>query len=184
MDVTGHHHMPPVDLEGVDPLSAGVLAAFRKAMHLNRQLLMRLAADKGGHPGQTVVLGMLAAHDGINQRDLAECLHLARPTVTIMLQKLEQAGLIERWDDENDQRLTRIRLTEAGRASNTELAAAYADYVNATIGAMSETDRAEFARLLGVLTDNTAVALKDLEEPGESPLKPLIRPTRKDTETR
>lgn len=168
----------------MDPLSASVLAAFRKAMHLNRQLFMRLAADKGGHPGKTVVLGMLAAHDGVNQRDLAELLHLARPTVTIMLQKLEQAGLIERWNDENDSRLTRIRLTDKGRASNEELGAAYADYVNATIGAMSEVDRAEFARLLGVLTDNTALALKGLEEHPADDTAPLPHPHHDHTETR
>lgn len=154
---------PPLDLEGIDPLSASVLTAFRKAMHLNRQLLMRIAAGKGGHPGRTAVLGMLAGHDGISQKDLAEKMHLARPTVTIMLQKMEHEGLIERWDDVEDQRLTRIRLTEAGRTQAKSFGDAYKSYVDSTLGTLSEADRAEFARILGVLNDATAAALKDLE---------------------
>jgi MarR family transcriptional regulator, organic hydroperoxide resistance regulator len=153
----------PMDLEGVDPLSTSVMIAFRKSMHLNRQLFMRLAAVKGGHPGRTVVLGMLAGHDGISQKDLAERMHLAPPTVTIMLQKMEQEGLIQRWDDPEDQRLTRIRLTDAGRAQGKDLGDAYKSYIDSTIGALSEADRAEFARLLGLLNDHIAAALKELE---------------------
>ena len=161
-----HHHggpLDPPDLSGIDPLSASVLSSFRKASHLNRQLFMRLNTDTGGHPGRTVVLGMLAGNEGITQRDLAEKMHLARPTVTIMLQKMEHEGLVERWDDPDDQRLTRIRLTEDGRGQSKAMGDAYARYVNATIGSMSEADRTEFARLLEVLNDKTAAAMKELD---------------------
>ncbi len=158
----GPLHEPP-NIPGIDPSSQSVLSAFRMATHLNRQLFMRLASDKGGHPGRTVLLTMLAKHDGISQRDLAEKMHLARPTITIMLQKMEHEGLIERWDDPDDQRLTRIRLTEAGRAQSRDMGDVYARYVNATIGAMTEPDRAEFARLLGLLNDNIAATLKELD---------------------
>ena len=158
----GPLHEPP-NFPGIDAVSQQVLSAFRMSTHLNRQLFMRLAADRGGHPGRTVVLSMLAGHEGISQRDLAEKMHLARPTITIMLQKMEHEGLIERWDDPDDQRLTRIRLTETGRAESTNMGDVYARYVNATIGAMSETDRAEFARLLGLLNDNISATLKELD---------------------
>ena len=155
----------PIGLEGVDPLSADVYAAFRQATHLNRQLFMRLLADKGGHPGRTMLLGALAGHEGIAQRDLAERMHLARPTVTIMLQKLEHEGLIERWDDPDDQRLTRIRLTDSGRAQTGTMSDTLSRYLDVTIGSLSETDRTELARLLRLMNDNIAVVLKDLDEP-------------------
>lgn len=157
----GHHD--PIDLEGIDPLSADVLTAFRKQMHLTRQVFMRLAAGKGGHSGRTLVLGMLAGHDGISQKDLAEKMHLARPTITIMLQKMESEGLIERWDDPEDQRLTRIRLTGAGRAQSKILGDAYKSFIDSTMGALSEADRTELARLLELLNETTAAALKELE---------------------
>jgi DNA-binding MarR family transcriptional regulator len=137
--------------------------ALRRMMHLNRQLLTRAMGDKGGHPAQAACMWALSAHEGLSQRDLAEHLHLAPPTVTVMLQKMEKAGVIERHPDENDQRLTRIGFTEKGRALGRELHAARTGYLQATIGAMSEVDRNELARLLGVLADNTARALQGFE---------------------
>jgi DNA-binding MarR family transcriptional regulator len=155
-----HHHMSPPSLDGIDPASADVFAAFRRTMHLNRQLLARVMAEKGGHPGAAAVLRVLSAHDGISQRDLADALHLSRPTITAMLQKMEQHGLIERWDDEADQRLTRIRLTTAGRAQAQAFGSSFTEYIDCTIGAMPEDDRRDLARLLGALADTIEAALK------------------------
>jgi DNA-binding MarR family transcriptional regulator len=167
-DGFGHHHgndipLDPPELAGVDPLSMRVLSSYRKTTHLNRQLFARLAAGKGGHPGRTMVLGMIERYDGISQRDLAEKMHLARPTVTIMLQKMEAEGIIERWDDPEDQRLTRIRLTDAGRAQSAGMHDAYVAYIDSTIGSLSEDDRTEFARLLDLLNDHATTALKELD---------------------
>jgi DNA-binding MarR family transcriptional regulator len=156
------------DIGDIDPLSADVFNAFRRTMHLNKQYLGRIMAEKGGHPGAAGVLRVLSAHDGITQRDLAEMLHLSRPTVTTMLQRLEQHGLLERWDDETDQRLTRIRLTEKGRTQAQAFQGSFAAYIAATTGTMSETDRRELARLLGVLADNTESALAAMDDTAPS----------------
>jgi DNA-binding MarR family transcriptional regulator len=158
----GHPHglEPSLVLDGIDPLSASVFAAFRRSTHANRQLMARVMAEKGGHPGAAAVLRVLSAHDDIIQRDLADTLHVSRPTVTAMLQKLEQAGLVERADDEADQRQTRVRLTPAGRARSEEFRSSFSAFVDATIGAMSEPDRTELVRLLDQLSDNAENALK------------------------
>jgi DNA-binding MarR family transcriptional regulator len=163
----GHPHPPGAeDIDGVDPLSSSVMSSFRRMMHLNRQFLLRASgAEKGGGFGRANVLRVLAGHEGISQRELAQFLHLSPPTVTTMLQKMEQDGLIQRWGDETDQRVTRIRLTEQGHERSDGLKVAYAQYVRATIGSMSGTDREELARLLEILADNTAVALKKLDGP-------------------
>lgn len=159
------HHGPGLtELGGLDPDSAEVFAAFRRVMHLNRQLIGRMMGTGGGHPGAAGVLRVLCAHEGISQRDLAEKLHLSRPTVTGMLQRMEQHGLIERWDDEADQRLTRLRLTPAGRAQAEESGELFGRYVDDTIGSLSEEDRHELARLMAILADNTAAALKKLDD--------------------
>jgi len=163
-----HHPHPPLsaDIDGVDPLSSSVLSSFRKMMHLNRQVALRLSGeDKGGRFARAGVLRVLDKHEGISQRELAEFLHLSPPTVTAMLQKMEQDGLVERWNDEKDQRITRIRLTEGGRKQAGEMSDAYAEYINSTVGAMPEDDRRELARLLDALSERTAIALKKLESP-------------------
>ena len=47
-------------------------------------------------------LRFLSVNDGITQRDLAEALHVARPTVTKMLNAMEKAGLVRRRPDAAD----------------------------------------------------------------------------------
>lgn len=138
----------PDKLEGVDDLSADVFRAFLGVLALHRRLMMQALADRGVHPGQALCLRLLAANDGIAQRDLAAALYVARPTVTRMLHSMEKAGLVRRRPDAVDQRLTRVELTEAGRAEELRMRAAAADYVNATVATLPEADRRELARLL------------------------------------
>ena len=160
----GHHGPGPIGCEGLDPASSEVFAAFREVMHLNRQYLGKAMASAGGHPGTAGVLRVLAAHEGMSQRDLAECLHVSRPSVTTMLQKMEQQGLIERWDDEADQRLTRLKLTPAGRAHADAAKELFGRYIDETVGALPEADRRELARLLTALAASTSAALERLED--------------------
>ena len=151
---------------GPDPLDANVLEGFRRASHLNRQMFTRMVGfEKHGRPGRAVMLLVLGtSHDGITQRELAENLHLSPPTVTVMLQKMEQHGLIERWNDEVDQRLTRIRMTPKGKDLAKPISTDFGRYVEATLGTMPENDRREFARLLGVFADNMQTVLDRASE--------------------
>jgi DNA-binding MarR family transcriptional regulator len=138
----------PDNLEGVDDLSSRAFRAFIATMRLHGRLMMQQLADHGLHPGQAMALRLLSANDGITQRDLAGALHVARPTVTKMLNSMEKAGLVRRRPDDVDARLTCVELTDAGRAEEKKMNAAAADYVNATIATLTEADRRELARLL------------------------------------
>jgi len=154
-----HDHCPPEILDGVDPLSSEVLHALKRIMHLNRQLLSRMMGETGGHPAQAACLRVIAKHDSITQRDLGEHLLVSPAALTTMLQRIERQGLIERWPDENDQRLMRIKLTEQGRALQAELGNAHREYIDVAITPLSEKDRAELARLLGLMGDNMEAAI-------------------------
>jgi MarR family transcriptional regulator, organic hydroperoxide resistance regulator len=145
---------PHAALRGVDELSSRVFRAFVTALRLHKQQMMRALATRGIHPGQAFCLRVVAERDGTSQRDLADALHLARPTVTKMLQSLERSGAVERRPDADDQRLTRVYLTDAGRALADEMHGVAADYVNATIGSLPEVDRRDLARLLEELIAN------------------------------
>ena len=154
--------LSPPHLEGVDELSAEVFRALHATLRLHKQLMTRTLAAHGTHPGQATCLRLLAVHDGITQRDLADALHLARPTVSKMLQAMEKAGVVERRPDDTDQRLTCVKLTAAGRALERDLRAVAADYVNETIGTLPEGDRRELARLLDDLASSISRATDDL----------------------
>lgn len=171
------HELPPLLLDGVDPLSARVLQALRKTIHVHRQLMVKTLAERGTHPGEAVCLRILAQHDGMSQRDLADTLHLSRPRVTTMLQALEKARTVVRRPDETDQRLTRVYLTAQGHKLEEELRSLTVGFINQTIGVMTIADRGELERLLNQLAANTSHALLN-EDTGASPLTdPEARPT-------
>lgn len=153
-----------VVLEGVDPLSVDVFRAFKRSMVLNRHLMMAALTDEDTHPAQAGCLLALSRADGISQSDLAAMLHVSRPTVTTMLQKMEAAGTIERRADEADQRVTRLYLTDAGRTQAERMRRVHAEVIAGTIGELPEHDRRELLRLLGELNER---AVSRLREAGE-----------------
>jgi len=137
-----------------------VFSQFYRAMQGHRQLMSHLLAERGIHPAQAICMRELAHNDGVTQRDLAEILSVSRPTVTVMLQKMERAGLVERHVDETDQRFTRIHLTEAGWREHEEMHRLLDRFVAETIGPLTEDDQRGFERLLALLNDNMAAALE------------------------
>jgi len=147
------------ELEGVDELSARVFRAFLNALRLHRQLMIAALSELDTHPGQAICLRFLSANDGITQRDLADALHLARPTVSRMLQAMEKAGAIERRSDEHDQRLTHVYLTARGREVEAAFRTVSAGVINETIGSLPERDRRELERLLGAFADSASRAI-------------------------
>jgi len=151
------------DLENVDELTSRAFQAFRKTVHLQRQLALKAVGQKGVHIGEAFCLRLLAVKDGLSQRDLADVLHLSRPRVTGMLQALEKAGAVKRRSDEHDRRLTRVFITQVGRHREMELRSIVGIYINETFGALSATDTRELERLLGLLADQVSEMLQKEE---------------------
>jgi MarR family transcriptional regulator, organic hydroperoxide resistance regulator len=139
---------PPVHLETDDPVAAGAFQALGRIFHLHRQAMQRLFAHTETHHGAVFVLRLLARNDGMSQRDLADTLHLSRPRVTSILQGLEREGAVRREADTEDQRVTRVFLTEAGRRQEMEHREAFEKYLETTIGVLSEQDKKDLARIL------------------------------------
>jgi len=157
----GERHRQPSD----PPHRAFV--TFGRLLTSYRQLLFRKMSEKGIHPGQAFCLAEIAHNDGITQRDLAEALSISRPTLTVMLQKMEKSGLVERRADELDQRYTRIHLTAAGASTHDEMHKVMGVVVSRTFGLLSDHDNSELCRLLSALNDNMVAALQ-----AEAPLDP------------
>ena len=68
----------------------------------------------GVYRGQPPVLEALWQHDGLTHIELANLLHVKPATMTRMVQRMENAGLLERRPDPTDQRVSRVYLTPAG----------------------------------------------------------------------
>ena len=156
----------PHEFAGLDEASAALFRAFGQALRLHRQFMARRLGETDLHPGQAACLGVLAHRDGIAQRDLAEALHIAPPTLSRMLQSMEKNGLVERRDDEADQRLSRVHVTDAGRAVARDMRAAMADHIPVAVAALSDDERVELARLLDKLSASIAHSLGDAAAAG------------------
>jgi DNA-binding MarR family transcriptional regulator len=70
----------------------------------------------GLHPGQEMFLLRLWRKDGQTQKELADDICVQPATITRMIDRLTKAGLVERQADAEDRRVSRVYLTEAGRA--------------------------------------------------------------------
>jgi len=145
----------------VDTATMEAFRAFKRAMMLHRRLLMSTFAEERIHPAQAGCLQALAHRDGIGQSELAEMLHVSRPTVTTMLQRMESGGVIERRPDPVDSRITRVYLTDEGRALADRMHAGFVDMLNVSMGWMPDGDKAEFTRVLGAINDHVETVLKE-----------------------
>lgn len=156
-------HLPaghrPIDDLTDRPPSHQAFAQFMRAMQLHRQLLTRQMNESGIHPSQAFALREIGHNDGITQRDLAEKLNISRPTLTVMLQKMERARLVERRADAKDQRFTRLHLTQAGHDAHEAMHGALGRIISESFGPLEDDDLNVLARLLGMLNDNLAGAL-------------------------
>jgi DNA-binding MarR family transcriptional regulator len=137
----------------VDHATLQALHALGRLCHLHRQALLRRLSNPVVHHGELIILRLLATSDGMSQKDLAETLYLSRPRVTRILQGLEKEGAVRREVDADDQRITRVFLTAQGREQELEFRGAFEEYINQTIGALSEVDKLEFTRLLDEVSD-------------------------------
>ena len=93
----------------------------------------------GLHPGQEVLLLELDARGPRTQAELAGALGCEPPSVTVMVQKLEVAGLIQRSPSVRDGRATVVELTGRGRALMPKLKEVWLRLAEGTVGGLSGT---------------------------------------------
>lgn len=148
---------------GTDPLSSAVIGSFMRVQHAHRQLMSRKMVDHGIPTAQIFCLKEIAHNDGITQRDLAEKLSVSRPTLTVMLQKMERTGLIERTSDADDQRFTRLHVSQRGAQLHESMHVALGQMVEEMAGTMTDEDKIELTRLLNLMYDNMTAAVEKPE---------------------
>jgi DNA-binding MarR family transcriptional regulator len=156
--MTPHLFHPPFD--SVDEKSMEAFRAFKRAMMLHRRLLMSTFSEQPLHPAQAGAVQALAHNDGMSQSDLADVLHVSRPTVTTMLKRMEAAGIVERRADDADARITRVYLSEGGRHIAERMHEGFSDLLNTSIGWLSDEDKDDLARILGKVNDHVEHVLK------------------------
>jgi DNA-binding MarR family transcriptional regulator len=103
------------------------------------------------HVGQDRLLLELYETDGLSQSDLIERLGVEPPTVTGTVQRLERDGLLRREPDSTNRRVSRVYLTDAGRALEEPIKDAWLEIERRLIAELSDEDREHLLDLLARL---------------------------------
>ena len=111
-----------------------------------------LLEELGLYHGQPRLLLALWHEEGPTQSELADRLHVAPATITKMLQRMAEAGFVERQRDSVDQRLVRVYLTDAGRAVQERVQQVWAQMEREVLEGFDEEERRQLrAYLLRIL---------------------------------
>src|SRR6266567_1846322 len=104
-----------IDLPIDDPGRRRLPLLLRRAWYGMNQAFRRRLAHLSLTPDQFTVMRTLLENEGITQRELTELMSSDPNTVAALLERMEQAGLVERQAHEKDRRANRLRLKPLGR---------------------------------------------------------------------
>src|SRR5919206_4543868 len=103
----------------------------------------RLRQEAGGalSPSQTAALSTVERHGPLTPSELATRERIQRPTVTRLLGRLEEAGLVARAADPVDRRSSLVSITPDGRALLARLRTRKDAYLATRLDALAAGDR-------------------------------------------
>lgn len=120
-------------------------------MRLHQRMLMQMTGrirTLGLSIPQFDLLSTLTEQEGISQSELAEKLYVTKGNVSGLVDRLVQAGLVERRAIAGDRRSYAMHLTPEGRRLAEAGIAAQRDFVANTLGKLKPDDLAELDRLV------------------------------------
>lgn len=126
--------------------------------------LLKTYADQaarryGATRAQWAVLSRLNRCEGLKQSELAELLDLQPISLTRLLDRLAENGLIERRPDPNDRRANRLYLTPAARPLLDQLTALGEEVMGQVLDGLDDKAAGRLLNDLGVMRENLRAAI-------------------------
>jgi MarR family transcriptional regulator for hemolysin len=138
----------------MDSLDRNLGFLLHDVARLMRKRFEQNARELGLTRSQCQVLAHLARNDGIQQGALAEILEVEPITLTRILDRLEQAGLVERLAHPKDRRIRLLRLTEAAHPLLAEIFAIGALTRGEAMEGVADEDRDRLFDILSRMKTN------------------------------
>jgi len=130
-----------------ETLSEAFWAVARELRHRSRETL----APWDIAPSHSRALGVLMLQGVMRLSELSEHLHIAPRSGTDVVDALQERGLVERRPDPDDRRAMLVSLTGEGRRVGAAIGSAREAETQRFFGLLSESDRADLARILRTL---------------------------------
>jgi len=126
--------------------------ASRLRLDISR-MARRLRQEAGAElsPSQTAALATIEMHGPLTPSELANRERVQRPTVTRVMARLEEAGLITRAADPTDRRSSLVSISPEGRALLAAARSRKDAYLSQRLDALDDDDRATLDRAAAIL---------------------------------
>jgi DNA-binding MarR family transcriptional regulator len=135
-------------------MDANIGTMLAQVSRLLRRSFDARARDMGVTRAQWQVLGVLFYNAGINQGGLAELLEVEPITAGRMIDRLQDAQMVERRADPADRRAWRLHLTDKGQRLLDELRPFAHETYEIALEGVSEAERAALMETLGRMRAN------------------------------
>ncbi len=132
-------------------------------MLVQKALLERLK-DTGLTIGQPKILDYLKEHDGSNQKEIAGECFLEAGSLTTILNKMEEKGLIERRILNGNRRSFHIFMTDAGKAKQQLVTQAFSEIEKSALEDISEEELEQFMAVSHKIYSNLSGILEKQTE--------------------
>ncbi len=136
----------PAPIEASDPLRI-----WFRFIRLNRRATNAVASELkelGLSIPQFDLLSTLTEREGMSQQELAERLYVTKGNVSGLLDRMVEAGLVERRSIPGDRRSNALYLTAKGRDLANRGMGAQRAYVMRTLGTLPAQDLADLERIV------------------------------------
>ena len=135
-----------------EPDNLGTMVA--DVSHLMRRAFDERARSSGLSRPQWRVLTMLRRHEGINQGGLADLVEVEPITLCRMVDRLQEAELVERRADPADRRAWRLHLTDKARALLEEMRPMAFSLFDDAMTGLDPAERSDLFRMLERIRTN------------------------------
>ncbi|OCT16475.1 MarR family transcriptional regulator [Paenibacillus pectinilyticus] len=123
-------------------------------LKMHRHTIDQIIHPYDVYPGQPPLLLALSVEDGLSHSELASRIHNKRATLSVMVDRMEKTGLVERRPDPDDQRVTRVYLTDKGKEVTVHVKEAIKETDDRTFSNFLPEEILLFRRLLLQMQDN------------------------------
>ncbi|MBC7172413.1 MAG: MarR family transcriptional regulator, partial [Polyangiaceae bacterium] len=153
-----------------------VLIALRRIIRATDQNSKRLSRSSGLTIPQSVLMRAIAAHPGATLKYLTDVVSLSQATVTTIVDRLEERGLVLRRRSTEDRRATNVVLTEAGEALLRESPPPLQQEFRERFAKLADAQQALLVRALDTIA--TMMDARDLDASPILTLGQIQEPTR------
>ncbi|KAJ51115.1 DNA-binding MarR family transcriptional regulator [Clostridium tetanomorphum] len=137
---------------------------FGQVIKLHYHRIQKLLDKLGLYHGQPPLLFILHKKNGQSQKELADKMNIKPATITVMLKRMEKSGFVERLPDKEDQRVSRVYLTDKGRETMKEVKKVFKSIDDDCFKNFTQEEKILLRRLFMQMRDNLLQASNDFKE--------------------